>query len=271
MIEVRGRKKIAEGRQAEIFAWEPGTVLKLFRGQEFAAAAQREATAMNAVHASAGLAPSARHITEIDGRPALIMERVDGIDLLTEIGTRPWRLWRAASAMGEAHAALHATPAPDALPSLRPVLRHQIASPRVPEGIARAAAAAIEDLPDNDRLLHGDFYPGNIILTARGPVVIDWPAATRGDPTADVARTVLLLRLGEPPPGAPALVRLGSGLGRRIILRRYLRTYRRAHLLSEDELQRWLLPIAASRIAEGIDGERTKLLTWIDKLMRAAS
>lgn len=50
-----------------------------------------------------------------------------------------------------------------------------------------------------------DFHPDNVLLAARGPVIIDWPDATRGQPLADVARTSLLLRLGGLPPGWPRL------------------------------------------------------------------
>jgi aminoglycoside phosphotransferase (APT) family kinase protein len=30
--------------------------------------------------------------------------------------------------------------------------------------------------------LHGDFHPGNVVLTQRGPVVIDWRNTTEGPP-----------------------------------------------------------------------------------------
>jgi aminoglycoside phosphotransferase (APT) family kinase protein len=39
------------------------------------------------------------------------------------------------------------------------------------------------------------------MLTARGPVVIDWTNAARGDPELDVAKTWVLLKTGIPPGG----------------------------------------------------------------------
>ncbi|MGR3661746.1 MAG: phosphotransferase family protein [Paracoccaceae bacterium] len=36
-------------------------------------------------------------------------------------------------------------------------------------------------------LIHGDPVPGNIILTAQTPVLIDWQCPTNGDPTEDIA------------------------------------------------------------------------------------
>jgi aminoglycoside phosphotransferase (APT) family kinase protein len=48
------------------------------------------------------------------------------------------------------------------------------------------------DAPPNlgaGRLLHMDFHPGNVILSPRGPVVIDWAIARAGEPVLDVAMT----------------------------------------------------------------------------------
>ena len=52
---------------------------------------------------------------------------------------------------------------------------------------------------DTDRLLHLDFHPLNVLgerdqLTA----VLDWTNAHAGDPRADFARTVTILRLSPP-------------------------------------------------------------------------
>ncbi|TMA37195.1 MAG: aminoglycoside phosphotransferase family protein, partial [Deltaproteobacteria bacterium] len=43
----------------------------------------------------------------------------------------------------------------------------------------------LETLPDGDQLCHGDMHPGNIMLSRRGPMVIDWTNARRGHPAAD--------------------------------------------------------------------------------------
>ena len=45
------------------------------------------------------------------------------------------------------------------------------------------------------RLLHMDLHPGNVILTERGPVVIDWSNTREGDPDLDLAVTALLLAM----------------------------------------------------------------------------
>jgi len=43
------------------------------------------------------------------------------------------------------------------------------------------------------RILHLDLHPANVVLTAAGPVVIDWNNVGAGDPGADVARTMITI------------------------------------------------------------------------------
>jgi aminoglycoside phosphotransferase (APT) family kinase protein len=115
-------------------------------------------------------------------------------------------------------------------------------------------------LPDGNSLLHGDFHPGNVLLSSRGPVVIDWPNATAGDATADFARTDLLLRMGDPPPGTPALVRYLQGFGRKLIRSAYRRAYLKARPTDEALCARWQLVRTADRLyADNIEVEHDTL------------
>lgn len=45
------------------------------------------------------------------------------------------------------------------------------------------------------RVLHMDLHPDNVVLTERGPMVIDWTNAREGDPGLDRALTALLLAM----------------------------------------------------------------------------
>jgi aminoglycoside phosphotransferase (APT) family kinase protein len=62
------------------------------------------------------------------------------------------------------------------------------------------------------RILHLDLHPENVMLTADGPVVIDWSNAEEGPPGLDWAMSALILAqaaLGSPPEVA---VGIGEGL-----------------------------------------------------------
>ncbi|MHB8516340.1 MAG: phosphotransferase family protein [Dehalococcoidia bacterium] len=262
-------EKIAEGREAEIYAWEPGAVLRLLRDAGDTSRLAHEAAAMRAAAACGVPVPAVRGLVMASGRPGMVMERIDGHDLLTGVGRRPWTLFRAARLTGQLQARLHDVVAPDELPALRESVRQRIGRSVLPEHLRTLALATLDALPDGDRLCHGDFHPGNIIDGARGPIVIDWPNATRGAPDADVARTLLLLRLGAPPPGSPLLVRYLTDAARRIFLSRWAAAYRGVRRPDEDALARWEVVRAAERLAEGIEGERWALLRLLERRYRA--
>ena len=262
--------KIAEGREAEIFAWEDGNVLRLLRNPNAQQQVEWEAQAMKAARAAGVSVPAVHGTTTVQERPGLVMERIDGPDQLTLLTQRPWLLFRAARLLGEVHAQLHETEAPDSLSALKASHKRRIeSSDQVPPHLAEFAVAELEKLPDGDRLCHGDYHPANLLMTNGAPVVIDWTNVTRGDPAADVARTLMLLRLGEPPPGTPAIVRLLTLVGRRIMLSGYLRAYRRRPV-DMGLIDRWEVPIVAVRLTEKIESERPALLRILEKRGAAA-
>ena len=258
--------KVAEGTDAEIFGWEDGQVLRLLRAGVSDNALAYEEAAMRAGRAALPLVPSVVGRVEVDGRPGLVMERVDGQDLVRLLSRKPWTVSRVGTITGDVHAQLHDVVAPPAFITPDARARLWIASPIVPEHARRAALEQLESLPDGDRLLHGDFHPGNILMSARGPVVIDWSGATRGDPHADVARTLMLIRIGALAPGTPLVVRAGAAVARRLIIRSYTGAYRRGRALDAGLLRRWTIINLAARFAAKLPGERQLLLRCLAAL-----
>jgi len=57
-------------------------------------------------------------------------------------------------------------------------LRHD--DGKVPKHIAADILALIDRLPPGDGLCHCDLSPGNVIMTAEGPRLVDWAFAMRG-------------------------------------------------------------------------------------------
>ena len=266
--EVAGHARVGEGREAEIFAWDEGTVLRLLRQSGDSTRVERAAAAMRAA-ADAGVdVPKVYGTTTVQGRAGLIMDRVDGPDLLALMGRRPWAVPRVARIVGRAQARMHDAVAPADLPSLRELVRKKIEAAELPAELADFALRKLDALPDGDRLCHGDFHPGNILLGRDGPAVIDWTDATRGDPAADLARTRVLLRHAAVPEHMPALIRGMQAFGRGTFFRLYLRAYARARPIDADLVDRWEIVRVADRVMEGIDAEQPALL---DQLERSAN
>ncbi|MBN1094319.1 phosphotransferase [Blastococcus sp. TML/M2B] len=90
---------------------------------------------------------------------------------------------------------------------------------------------------EGDALLHLDLHPDNVLLTADGPVVIDWTNAARGRPEVDVADAWLAMSVGSVPGGRLQAAVVGAAQGT------FARLFRRAAGLDLAAA----LPVAAAR------------------------
>jgi len=253
---------IGQGRTAEIYAWGDDHVLKLYRAGWPASSAESEARISQAVSAAGLPVPAVGGVIEVDGRHGILFDRVAGPSMLQQFGAKPWTLVRALCAFTDLHLAIHRR-AISALPSQRQQLVSLIeGASSLPDGVRDAALKQLDQLPDGDALCHGDYHPDNVLVTRNGPVIIDWSGASGGHPLADVARTALLLQIGEP--ASSPLNRWLLASARALVRRSYVRRYLRLSPSSAEELAAWHLPIAVARLGEGIVEERGKLLRLIE-------
>ena len=265
MARVSELTKVAEGREAEMFAWGDGKVLRLLRLGFDPASLENEVRALAIAHECGVPVPAPGQRIDIDGRAGVVLERIEGSDLLTELGRAPWTVVRSARMCGSVHAKMHSCRVDDRLPALKRQIKRKLDSPLVPADLAEIAKNRLDSLPDGDALCHGDFHPANVMRNANGPVVIDWPNAMRGAPEADVARTLLLLGAGEPLDYTPVM-RVLTKVGRSLFTWVYIGSYMRARPLDKKEVRRWALPVTVARLAEDIEQERERLLRRLEKL-----
>lgn len=249
---------LAEGRTAEIFEWNEGYVLKLIRPGFPPELADREAETLVRVHALGIKCPAVASVVEVEGRRGIVLERVDGSSMLEAVMGRPRTAREWAATLAELHVQLHSEVAPYP-PSQRDRLariirKGQALDPRTKELVL----THLDGLPDGKSVCHGDFHPGNVIMSVRGPVILDWIDATVGNPFGDVARTLLLLELGRP--------QLGFWRGRRFerlrtpFVRAYLERYVAVRSANRGDIELWRAPTAAARLEEEVPGERPLLL-----------
>ncbi|MFB7513251.1 phosphotransferase [Streptomyces sp. NPDC056144] len=168
---------IARGRDADVYAVDESRVLRRYRDGRRTG---HEAPLMAFLQAAGYPVPKVYEATGTD----LVMERLHGPTLMEAVERAPWRVGAFGRTLGALHDRLHAIAAPGWLP----------------KRFSRETG---------DRVLHLDLHPGNVMLTDRGPVVIDWCNAAAGDPAADLAMTVVTVG-GADVPGLAA--RLGRGL-----------------------------------------------------------
>jgi aminoglycoside phosphotransferase (APT) family kinase protein len=261
--DVQPRTLLGQGREAEVFGLADGSVLKLMRDPDRREAMEREIAALAAV-AGVGLVPRVRGCVDVDGRPGILLDRVDGPDLLTYVGSRPWLLHRAGQVLASVHTRLHDQAAPEGLPDLHSELRNRIqTAPALAPELASWALTVLDGLPTGDRICHGDFHLANILGGLSRPVVIDWGSAARGDPVADVANTWMVHKMGLPPPGTPLYVRMVIPSARGIVVSTYMRGYRRRHPVDRDRFRRWQIVRVAARFGSRIAEEVDMLTAWL--------
>ena len=268
-VRISELRRIGAGREAEVFALGEGRVLRLARTAAFRQAVERERVALLAAGRSGAPVPALFERVDVDGRPGLVLERLDAHDLLHGLLRRPWELALVPWVLARVHASLHEGVAPTELPDLRTEVVERLRSDLVPSDVRHAALRRLSELPDDDRLCHGDFHPGNVLRRRGGGyAVIDWKAATRGDPAADIARTRLLL-VGAWIPGAgPRALQLLLTPFRWALYTLYLAAYRHWRRVERRTVAAWLPVLAAARLSYDIDQERTWLLAIARRRLR---
>lgn len=256
---------IGQGRTAEVFAWGEDQILKLYRLEFPVQAVELEARVGRAVCEAGIAAPAVEGQVEVEGRPGIIYRRVRGASMLDVLSRQPWLVLRFARQFAELHAKMHAATQQE-LPSQREKLKRDIErAPQLSAPMKEKALQKLGQLPSGNITCHGDFHPGNILMSKDGPVIIDWMTASQGNPLADVARTSYLLSRGTVPPGTNWIEKLLIQTLRRLFHFVYLRRYRKLRPFSEEELEQWRLIIAAARLSEEIAKEEAQLMAIIQK------
>jgi tRNA A-37 threonylcarbamoyl transferase component Bud32 len=126
---------------------------------------------MEFVHAHGYPVPKVDEVSA-DGSE-LIMEKIAGVNMIDALTAAPWKAKRFGRLLADLHERLHELSAPEWLPA-------------APCGVGT-------------QLLHMDLHPLNVMISPRGPIVIDWTNAVRGNPSTDLAITWTLILAGEVP------------------------------------------------------------------------
>jgi uncharacterized protein (TIGR02172 family) len=232
-------KLIGKGLTSEVFTWSEDRVLKLALPGRPHDKVQREFEITRTAHAAGLPAPAAFELIEVHGRFGIVLQRLHGPSLLKQVEVKPWTLFTAARQLAELHTRLHSCPAPPRLPSQQGQLASFIERAKLSDSEREQALQCLADLPPGDCVCHGDFHPANIILTAGGPIFIDWSRATCGHALADVARTSVLFETAELPNDSPFHTRLLMKFARGALHSTYLKHYLAVRGGSHEEIEKW--------------------------------
>jgi aminoglycoside phosphotransferase (APT) family kinase protein len=152
---------------------------------------RREWSVLRTAHGAGLPVPAVRALGTYDKSPAMLIDWCPGRTLLAALEAEPWRLLQLGRAFGRLQKRMHAIRAPSDLRG------GWIDWPRTADA---HVASRLRSLPLlADRLLHLDYHPLNVLFEAgQVTAVLDWTNAHAGDPRADLARTLSILRLAPP-------------------------------------------------------------------------
>jgi hypothetical protein len=182
-------EKIGEGAFAEVHAWAPGQVIKLFKAGVPRRVSWWEARMTRAVFAAGGPAPEVLGEVTLARRFGIVLPRVDGPTLLQRYRSGTITFEQAGAILATLYMSVHKTPPPPDVPLLRDWMDGtlRLSGGMLPKHIAAGILALIERLPPGDGLCHADLHPGNVIMTAEGPELIDWTGTVRAPAALDLA------------------------------------------------------------------------------------
>jgi Ser/Thr protein kinase RdoA (MazF antagonist) len=188
-------EKIGEGKFSDVHAWAPGQVLKLWKAGVPQRTVSHEARMIRAVFAAGVPAPEVFGEVTLEGRFGIVLTRLDGPTLAHLSRTGAMTLQQVGAILATLAMDLHGTPPPAAVLSLRDWMDHSMrgAGDRIPRHIADGILTLIDRLPPSGGLCHCDLHPGNVIMTADGPRLIDWTGTVRAPAALDLGVSHILL------------------------------------------------------------------------------
>jgi len=193
-------KIIGVGKTAIIYEYEKGKVLKLFNQGYPYEAVEKEYYNAIAIRNMDFAKPKVYELITYENRNGIIYDRVDGESLLDWV-IRTGDLHECATCMAKVHKAIIENKVSN-LPNYKDFLRNQIQKTSLTLDKQQEVLHMLDKLPDGNTLCHGDFHPGNIIISGEEAFVIDFMNICSGNYLYDVARTVFLVEYTPVPKDA---------------------------------------------------------------------
>ena len=190
--------------------------------------------------------PKIHAVTMIDGRWAIISDYIEGETLSHIMASDPEGAKKYVETMVDVQMNIHSMVCRE-LTRLKDKMYRKIGESDLDENTKYDLRTRLEGMPKHIKVCHGDLCPSNIIITKDGtPYVIDWAHATRGNASADVARSYLTFFLR----------------GEKENAEYYLDLFCEKSKTDKRYVQSWMPIVAASQLVKGKEEEREFLLSW---------
>jgi Predicted aminoglycoside phosphotransferase len=275
-------QKLGEGASAEVFEWEDSNkIVKIAKPNTSFAALEREWKHCRSAWECGLPVPRPFGLVNVEGKPGIVFERVYGESILNRFINKTIGPNKRENGLDSLEDPLDARITARllyqihtnsvSLSSQRTRIRNDIVrAPFLTKPEVEALIAHLDKLPVKQQLCHGDPNPGNILLRNHDALIIDWNDASTGNPEADLAEYVILLKYTVIPPYLPTELNIFLDKIRDSTIRIFLDEYEQLSGIGYAEIEPWIAPVAARKLSADStsEAERALLLDEIRRRMR---
>lgn len=193
--------------------------------------------------------PKLEEVTTINNRWALVTDHIEGSSLEELINSNPEKIDEYLNLFVDIQLEVLSKKVP-LLNRIKDKFKRKLTETQlIDDNTKYELLQRLEGMKNEYSLCHGDFNPSNIIITEDGRhFIIDWAHATRGNATADSARTFLLFSME----------------GKAELAEKYLDLFCIKSGIEKSKVQKWIPIVAATQLTKGKPEEQEFLRKWID-------
>jgi hypothetical protein len=151
---------IARGNTSDVWRWSPTTVVKVLRPEIPRDWAALEVDITRRVYEAGLPAPATDGVVEVDGRPGVVLEHIDGVSMWSQMKASPALLPRLIEELVDLQVMIHTAGPLTGLPDLTTRLHGKIdEAEHLPAHERDEAHGLLADMPTGESLCHGDMHP----------------------------------------------------------------------------------------------------------------
>ncbi len=194
--------------------------------------------------------PKIYGIERIDDRLAILSEYIEGKTVAQLMEEYPGKKEYYLGLLADTQLGIHSHTVSD-IKKLKHKIRREINSLTVLDEIKKyELETRLASMPQHNKLCHGNFGPENVVIDEMDKIIVlDWVAATRGNATADIAKTYFKLALCSTE-----------------LAEKYITVICDKSGIDRQYVYEWLPLMAACGLCEKNPSEREKALlySWLD-------
>ena len=210
--------------------------------------------------------PKIYEYTPIDGKTAVVMQKIFGCTMLSKLKKYPLGAVRQIKRLAYMQTAISEIEVSSPFNTIQDIMNYFAAKPPLMEKkLIDFTMEMFNGLPKGNQLCHGDFHPGNILTQNGIDYIIDWSAAYRSNYLSDIAHSFLLMKHVPKIPGESSFQHKILNISGGAIATAYLKEVHRLKHFDYALFSKWTVVMSFLRAYYGLPSERNERISYIQK------